>query len=93
MGWEALGIVPPTDGSVSILTKVIRKSQIAIEYAYRFQQSHPQSHVFWIYAANSTQFVQALHESSDSLVARTRMSIHVNLSPNGLMKMTAADGS
>lgn len=67
MGWGALGIVPPTDGSVSMLTKVIRKSQIAIEYAYRFQQSHPQSHVFWIYAANSTQFVQAYRDIARKL--------------------------
>lgn len=41
------------------LTVMNRKSQIAIEYAYRFQQSHPQSHVFWVYAATSTRFYDA----------------------------------
>ena len=56
-----------TDGSSSKLTKAIRKSQIAIEYAYRFRQSHPQSHVFWIYAANSTQFVQAYQDVARKL--------------------------
>jgi hypothetical protein len=29
-----------------------RKSQIAIEYAYRFFNSNPEGQVFWIYAAN-----------------------------------------
>lgn len=57
-----VGYCPSTDGSVSMLIKVIRKSQIAIEYAYRFQQSYPQSYVFWIYTANSTQFVQAYQD-------------------------------
>ncbi|KAF7502552.1 hypothetical protein GJ744_005491 [Endocarpon pusillum] len=45
----------------------VGKSQIAIEYAYRFQQSHPQSHVFWIFAANSTQFVQAYQDIARKL--------------------------
>ncbi|KAL9098647.1 MAG: hypothetical protein Q9163_005731 [Psora crenata] len=50
-----------------MLTKVIRKSQIAIEYACRFQHFHPQSHVFWTYAANSTQFVQAFQDIARKL--------------------------
>jgi len=37
----------------------IRKTQIAIEYAYRFQKSQPQSHVFWVYAATIDTFLQA----------------------------------
>ena len=45
----------------------VRKSQIAIEYAYRFQQSHPQSHVFWVYAASYTTFLQAYHDIARSL--------------------------
>jgi tetratricopeptide (TPR) repeat protein len=36
-----------------------RKSQIAIEYAYRYHAAHPQSHVFWVYAANAARFDQA----------------------------------
>ena len=50
-----------------MLTKIIRKSQIAIEYAYRFRQSQPQSHIFWIYAANSTQFVQSYQDVARKL--------------------------
>lgn len=32
------------------------KSQIAIEYAYRFRQSSPASHVFWVYGTNPARF-------------------------------------
>ena len=45
----------------------VRKSQIAIEYAYRFRQSRPQSHVFWVYAASSGTFLQACHDIARSL--------------------------
>ncbi len=57
-----------TDRSISVLlTSVLRKSQIVIEYAYRFRQSQPQSHVFWIYAANSAQFMQACQDVARKL--------------------------
>jgi nucleoside phosphorylase len=36
-----------------------RKSQIAIEYAYRFVKNNPQSHIFWVYAATAARFDQA----------------------------------
>jgi len=39
-----------------------RKSQIAIEYAYRFLDNNPQSHVFWVYAANAVRFDQAYRD-------------------------------
>ena len=45
----------------------VRKSQIAIEYAYRFQQTRPQSHVLWVYAASYTTFLQACHDIARSL--------------------------
>ena len=45
----------------------VRKSQIAIEYAYRFRQSRPQSHVFWVYTASSGTFLQACHDIARSL--------------------------
>jgi tetratricopeptide (TPR) repeat protein len=44
-----------------------RKSQIAIEYAYRFQGQHPQGHVLWVYAANETRFVQAYRDAAHKL--------------------------
>jgi nucleoside phosphorylase/Tfp pilus assembly protein PilF len=40
----------------------IRKSQIAIEYAYRFVENNPQSHVFWVYAASAARFDQAYRD-------------------------------
>ncbi|KAM0805646.1 P-loop containing nucleoside triphosphate hydrolase protein [Usnea florida] len=45
----------------------VGKSQIAIEYAHRFRQSHPQSHVFWVYAASYATFMQACHNIARSL--------------------------
>jgi tetratricopeptide (TPR) repeat protein len=54
------------------LTSTNRKSQIAIEYAYRFKEKHPQSHVFWVYAANSSRFYQAYQD----IARRLRLSRH-----------------
>ena len=36
-----------------------RKSQIAIEYAYRVRESAPQTWVFWVHASNAARFEQA----------------------------------
>jgi tetratricopeptide (TPR) repeat protein len=46
---------------------VDRKSQIAIEYAFRFKQSHPQHHVFWVYAASRNRFIQAYQDIAQRL--------------------------
>ena len=51
----------PLNKILQTLTEGVRKSQIAIEYAYRFRQSHPQSHVFWVYATSSATFVHAYY--------------------------------
>ncbi|KZF19132.1 hypothetical protein L228DRAFT_271392 [Xylona heveae TC161] len=37
----------------------VGKSQIAIEYCYRFREQFPDSWIFWIYAASATRFEQA----------------------------------
>lgn len=66
-GIGGIGYYPSHDFPPSVLTKVNRKSQIVIEYAYRFRQSHPQSHVFWIYAASTTQFMQAYQDIARKL--------------------------
>ena len=66
MDWEELGITSPSQALINADTSV-RKSQIAIEYAYRFQQTRPQSHVFWVYAASYGTFLQACHDISLSL--------------------------
>ncbi len=61
-----MGILSPSQTRIDADTSV-RKSQIAIEYAYRFQQSRPQSHVFWVYAASYGTFLQACHDIARSL--------------------------
>ena len=45
----------------------VRKSQIAIEFAHRFRQNRPQSHVFWVYAASTTRFRQAYQDIAQTL--------------------------
>ncbi|KAL1640170.1 hypothetical protein SLS61_010263, partial [Didymella pomorum] len=41
---------------------VCRKSQIAIEYAYRAREAAPHLWVFWVYASNVARFEQAYRE-------------------------------
>lgn len=38
---------------------MVRKSQIATEYAYRVRESAPQTWVFWVHASNAGRFKQA----------------------------------
>ncbi|MCJ1478678.1 hypothetical protein MMC13_007359 [Lambiella insularis] len=45
----------------------VGKSQIAIEYCYRFKAANPQSHVFWVYAGTSARFHQAFEEIGSRL--------------------------
>jgi tetratricopeptide (TPR) repeat protein len=52
---------------VSHANRFGRKSQIAIEYAYRFHNENPQSHVFWVYAANAARFDQAYRDIARKL--------------------------
>ena len=44
-----------------------RKSQVAIEYCYRFQDRHPESHVLWIHASTVYRIDQAYKEISRKL--------------------------
>ena len=43
------------------------KSQIAIEYCYRFRKAHPTSNVFWIYCATIERYKQAYHDIAKRL--------------------------
>ncbi|KAK9236695.1 hypothetical protein V1525DRAFT_198231 [Lipomyces kononenkoae] len=40
----------------------VRKSKIAIEWAYRVRESAPGTWVFWIHASNAARFEQGYHE-------------------------------
>ena len=63
---EELGIQSPSQ-TLKGADRRVRKSQIAIEYAYRFQESRPQSDVLWVYAASSGTFLQACQDIARSL--------------------------
>lgn len=43
------------------------KSQIAIEYCYKFRQSNPAANVFWIYCATAERFKQAYQDLAREL--------------------------
>ena len=65
--WVELGISSKFILRPQILIAVGRKSQLAIEYAYRFRKYNPQSHIFWVYAANFALFEQAYRDMARSL--------------------------
>ena len=44
-----------------------RKSQVAIEYCYRFRDQHPESHVFWIHASTVSRMDQAYKDIARKL--------------------------
>ena len=43
---------------MSVLTQLCSKSQVSIEYCYRYKESKPDSHVLWVYAGNIARFYQ-----------------------------------
>ncbi|KAH0547852.1 hypothetical protein FGG08_000110 [Glutinoglossum americanum] len=45
----------------------VGKSQIAIEYCYRFRERHPESHVFWIHASTIYRMDQAYKDIAKKL--------------------------
>lgn len=40
-----------------MLTKAIKKYQVTIIHAYKFQQFQPKSLILWVYAASSARFI------------------------------------
>lgn len=44
-----------------------RKSQIAIEYCYRYRQDHPEAHIFWVHASSPARFALAYHKIGEEL--------------------------
>lgn len=66
-GIGGVGQEVPSNTFPLLLTKPTRKSQVAIAYAYRFQQSQPESHVFWVYAASTATFVLAYEDIAHRL--------------------------
>jgi tetratricopeptide (TPR) repeat protein len=56
-----------------------RKSQIAIEYAYRVRESAPQTWVFWIHASNATRFEQGYRDIASKIQLPGRDDPKVNI--------------
>lgn len=41
-----------------MLTQGYSKSQLAIEYCYRYKESNPDAHVLWVYGGNVARFYE-----------------------------------
>jgi hypothetical protein len=50
-----------------VADRTSRKSQIAIEYCYRFQQQHAEAHVFWVYASSGSRIDQGYKRIAEEL--------------------------
>jgi len=48
-----------------------RKSQIAIEYCYRYRVNQPEGHVFWVHSVSFARFDQAYREIARKLKIRS----------------------
>ncbi|KAF7593102.1 hypothetical protein BBP40_012047 [Aspergillus hancockii] len=71
-----------------------RKSQIAIEYAYRARQRNPKLSVFWVQAGNAARFEQAYIDLADELGLPGRANPDVDvfkMVPRWLMILDNAD--
>ena len=56
-----------------------RKSQLAIEYAYRIHEQEPDTWVFWIYASNVDRFEQSYREIADHVKLFGRQDLKANI--------------
>ncbi|KFG80287.1 hypothetical protein MANI_027426 [Metarhizium anisopliae] len=57
----------------------VGKSQIAIEYAYRFQQKHPDAHVFWVYSSSGSRMYQGYLQIAEKLNLSGQIGREVNV--------------
>ena len=49
------------------LTKIFRKSQVAIEFAYRFKDAHQDASVFWVFGGSIPRFYEAYKKIAQGL--------------------------
>jgi tetratricopeptide (TPR) repeat protein len=49
-------------------TAIFRKSQLAIEYCYRFKESHPDGNVLWVHSSSVARFIQSFTDLARALV-------------------------
>ncbi|KAL9025524.1 MAG: hypothetical protein Q9196_005670 [Gyalolechia fulgens] len=57
----------PFGWAVNPLTQRSSKSQVAIEYAYRFNENYSGAHVLWVYGGNIARFYQGYKRIAQSL--------------------------
>lgn len=50
-----------------LIVMYYRKSQIAIEYCYRYRHHHPKANIFWVHASNHARFAEAYYEIAREL--------------------------
>jgi tetratricopeptide (TPR) repeat protein len=56
-----------------------RKSQLAIEYAYRTRDRSPETWVFWVHASNASRFEQSFREIANYVKIPGRQDSQVNI--------------
>jgi hypothetical protein len=56
-----------------------RKSQLAIEHAYRTREQSPETWVLWVYASNAARFEQSFREIADSVKIAGRQDPQANI--------------
>ena len=66
-GIGGIGYNPRLHFVLLLLTNAISKTQIAIEYAYKYRETHPSSNIFLVYTASSVRFVQAYQDIAQRL--------------------------
>ncbi|KAK7177600.1 TPR domain protein (kinesin light chain) [Paraphaeosphaeria sporulosa] len=56
-----------------------RKSQLALEYAYRTREKSPETWVFWVYASNAARFEQSYRDIADCVKIFRRRDPQANI--------------
>jgi len=56
-----------------------RKSQLAVEYAYRIRSESPETWVFWVHASNEARFEQSFRDIADQLKIARRQHPNANV--------------
>ena len=52
---------------MTVLTKVSRKSQVAIEFAYRFRDANQEASIFWVFGGSIPRFYEAYKKIAQGL--------------------------
>src|SRR5579871_1654876 len=79
-GWVASGKRKPQMCPARPSTNFLaRKSQLAIEYAYRIREQSPDTWVFWVHASNAARFEQSYRDIADCVRIPERQTPTANI--------------